>query len=233
MKPRGHTSYRRCSLALLHFYICCERGVWSAFTHTQPKYNLCIFTSMLLQKHMSGFILQQTATESFSTRWSLTASNPLRIHNSFSPFFHLAAGIIEAVARDFFNSKVTMVVLNQSEEDERTGKKEHVVFLVKETHQASKTRDLDHSSYREVGVWGCTYVHDLFLYVFIICVLWFLAHMCSVWLSPGGIKSNEREVCVTGWGKEWLGTDQSCGSLRKRLTLSLYIAFIILKACSR
>lgn len=39
-------------------------------------------------------------------------------------------GIIEAVAKDFFDSEVDMTVLNQSEENERTGKKEHVVFLV-------------------------------------------------------------------------------------------------------
>lgn len=62
---------------------------------------------------------------------------------------------MEAVARDFFDSKVTMVVLNQSEEDERTGKKEHVVFLVKQSKQANKTRDQDHSSHKRVGVCGC------------------------------------------------------------------------------
>lgn len=39
-------------------------------------------------------------------------------------------GILESVARDFFNSEVTMEILNQSEDRERTGKKEHVVFLV-------------------------------------------------------------------------------------------------------
>ncbi|KAM9173381.1 LOW QUALITY PROTEIN: guanylate cyclase soluble subunit beta-2-like [Pangshura tecta] len=39
-------------------------------------------------------------------------------------------GIIESVARDFFNSEVTMEILTQSEEKERTGKKEHVIFLV-------------------------------------------------------------------------------------------------------
>ncbi len=32
------------------------------------------------------------------------------------------------MAKDFFDSEVTMTILNQSEEDERTGKKEHVVF---------------------------------------------------------------------------------------------------------
>lgn len=39
-------------------------------------------------------------------------------------------GIIGAVAKDFFNSDITMEIVNQLEELERTGKKEHVVFLV-------------------------------------------------------------------------------------------------------
>lgn len=41
-----------------------------------------------------------------------------------------AVGIIEAVAKDFFDTDVTMDILNMSKEEERTGKKEHVVFLV-------------------------------------------------------------------------------------------------------
>ncbi|KAJ8351938.1 hypothetical protein SKAU_G00234140 [Synaphobranchus kaupii] len=43
---------------------------------------------------------------------------------------YLFGGIIEAVAKDFFDSEVNLTILNQSEEDERTGKKEHVVFRV-------------------------------------------------------------------------------------------------------
>ncbi|XP_033486347.2 guanylate cyclase soluble subunit beta-2-like [Epinephelus lanceolatus] len=43
---------------------------------------------------------------------------------------HIVPGIIGAVAKDFFNSDITMEIVNQLEELERTGKKEHVVFLV-------------------------------------------------------------------------------------------------------
>ncbi|XP_033895800.2 guanylate cyclase soluble subunit beta-2-like [Acipenser ruthenus] len=43
---------------------------------------------------------------------------------------HIVPGIIGAVAKDFFNSEITMEIVNQMEEEERTGKKEHVVFLV-------------------------------------------------------------------------------------------------------
>ncbi|XP_072466594.1 guanylate cyclase soluble subunit beta-2-like [Notamacropus eugenii] len=55
---------------------------------------------------------------------------------------HIVPGIIEAVARDFFNMDMTMEILNKSEEEERTGKKEHVVFLIVQKHcrRENKTR---------------------------------------------------------------------------------------------
>ncbi|XP_054385320.2 guanylate cyclase soluble subunit beta-2 [Pongo abelii] len=43
---------------------------------------------------------------------------------------HIVPGIIEAVAKDFFDINVTMDILDMNEEVERTGKKEHVVFLI-------------------------------------------------------------------------------------------------------
>ncbi|XP_043849657.1 guanylate cyclase soluble subunit beta-2-like [Dromiciops gliroides] len=54
----------------------------------------------------------------------------------------IVPGIIEAVAKDFFNMDVTMEILNKGEEEERTGKKEHVVFLILQKHhgQEKKTR---------------------------------------------------------------------------------------------
>ncbi|XP_041935748.1 guanylate cyclase soluble subunit beta-2 isoform X1 [Alosa sapidissima] len=54
----------------------------------------------------------------------------LHYYSDRKGLYHIVPGIIEAVARDFFDSEVDMTVLNQSEENERTGKKEHVVFLV-------------------------------------------------------------------------------------------------------
>lgn len=41
-----------------------------------------------------------------------------------------SAGIIGAVAKDFFNSEITMEIVNQLEEQETAGTKEHVVFQV-------------------------------------------------------------------------------------------------------
>nr|XP_023697216.1 guanylate cyclase soluble subunit beta-2-like [Paramormyrops kingsleyae] len=54
--------------------------------------------------------------------------------------YHIVPGIIEAVAKDFFDSQVHMTILNQSEENEHTGKKEHVVFLVVQMTNKAKKR---------------------------------------------------------------------------------------------
>ncbi|XP_067306821.1 guanylate cyclase soluble subunit beta-2-like [Pseudorasbora parva] len=43
---------------------------------------------------------------------------------------HIVPGIIGAVAKDFFNSTIKMEIVNQIEEVERMGKKEHIVFLI-------------------------------------------------------------------------------------------------------
>lgn len=48
------------------------------------------------------------------------------------------AGILEAVARDFFDSEVTLEILNQNVEEERTGKKEHVVFFILQTEKEAE-----------------------------------------------------------------------------------------------
>lgn len=69
-----------------------------------------------------------------------------KLHNS------LFAGIIGAVAKDFFNSEITMEIVSQLEELERTGKKEHVVFLVTQwpavDTRSSKTQSLEPLSNR-------------------------------------------------------------------------------------
>ncbi|XP_049634437.1 guanylate cyclase soluble subunit beta-2-like [Suncus etruscus] len=54
----------------------------------------------------------------------------LHYYSDRSGLCHIVPGIIEAVAKDFFNIDVTMDILDMSKEEERTGKKEHVVFLV-------------------------------------------------------------------------------------------------------
>ncbi|XP_075448078.1 guanylate cyclase soluble subunit beta-2-like isoform X3 [Ascaphus truei] len=51
---------------------------------------------------------------------------------------HIVPGIIECVAKDFFNSDVTMQIIYQSQEKERTGKKEHVIFEVLQKSKGHK-----------------------------------------------------------------------------------------------
>ncbi|XP_062981556.1 guanylate cyclase soluble subunit beta-2-like [Elgaria multicarinata webbii] len=53
---------------------------------------------------------------------------------------HIVPGILEAVARDFFDSEVTLEILNQNEEEERTGKKEHVIFFILQKNKEAKDR---------------------------------------------------------------------------------------------
>ncbi|XP_045422956.1 guanylate cyclase soluble subunit beta-2-like [Lemur catta] len=54
----------------------------------------------------------------------------LHYYSDRSGLCHIVPGIIEAVAKDFFDLDVTMDILDMNEEVERTGKKEHVVFLI-------------------------------------------------------------------------------------------------------
>uniref|UniRef100_A0A8B9PBQ1 guanylate cyclase n=1 Tax=Apteryx owenii TaxID=8824 RepID=A0A8B9PBQ1_APTOW len=53
-----------------------------------------------------------------------------------------------SVAREFFNSEVTMLILNQGEEKEHTGKKEHVIFLVLQKHKSRKASNIYSNSAR-------------------------------------------------------------------------------------
>ncbi|XP_045911398.1 guanylate cyclase soluble subunit beta-2-like isoform X1 [Micropterus dolomieu] len=132
-----------------HFFTFCKQAGYDTMLRTLGG-NLIEFIGNLDALH-SYLALSYQEMNAPSFRVEMTDDGKMLLHyySDRKGLYHIVPGIIEAVARDFFNSKVTMVVLNQSEEDERTGKKEHVVFLVKETHQASKTRDQDHSSYRE------------------------------------------------------------------------------------
>ncbi|XP_075418813.1 guanylate cyclase soluble subunit beta-2-like [Tenrec ecaudatus] len=54
----------------------------------------------------------------------------LHYYSDRSGLCHIVPGILEAVAKDFFDTDVTMDILDMNKEEERTGKREHVVFLV-------------------------------------------------------------------------------------------------------
>ncbi|XP_043927980.1 guanylate cyclase soluble subunit beta-2-like [Protopterus annectens] len=73
---------------------------------------------------------QEMNAPSFRVEKRTNGSLLLHYYSDRRGLCHIVPGIIEAVAKDFFHSEVIMEILNQSEEDGRTGKKEHVVFLV-------------------------------------------------------------------------------------------------------
>ncbi|XP_008579863.1 PREDICTED: guanylate cyclase soluble subunit beta-2-like [Galeopterus variegatus] len=62
----------------------------------------------------------------------------LHYYSDRSGLCHIVPGIIEAVAKDFFDTDVTMDILDMNEEMERTGKKEHVVFLIVQKSRGAK-----------------------------------------------------------------------------------------------
>uniref|UniRef100_A0A665UJ65 guanylate cyclase n=1 Tax=Echeneis naucrates TaxID=173247 RepID=A0A665UJ65_ECHNA len=138
-----------------HFFIFCKKAGYDTMLRTLGG-NLIEFIGNLDALH-SFLALSYQEMNAPSFRVEMTDDGKMLLHyySDRKGLHHIVPGIMEAVAREFFDSKVTMVVLNQSEEDERTGKKEHIVFLV---NQVPTSPDLDQPVHREVGVWtqsGC------------------------------------------------------------------------------
>lgn len=75
----------------------------------------------------------------------------------FSPY---VTGIIGAVAKDFFNSTITMEIVNQAEEVERTRKREHVVFLVTQTESSPERRGANNAMSPTTLCPATTLTHD-------------------------------------------------------------------------
>ncbi|XP_076580298.1 guanylate cyclase soluble subunit beta-2-like [Chaetodon auriga] len=132
-----------------HFFTFCKQAGYDTMLRSLGG-NLTDFIGNLDALH-SYLALSYEEMRAPSFRVEMTGDGKMLLHyySDRKGLHHIVPGIMEAVASEFFYSKVTMVVVNQSEEDEQTGKKEHVVFLVKYTNQACKTRDQDHSSHRE------------------------------------------------------------------------------------
>nr|XP_060627143.1 guanylate cyclase soluble subunit beta-2-like [Anolis sagrei ordinatus] len=64
----------------------------------------------------------------------------LHYYSDRKGLYHIVPGILEAVAKDFFNSEVTLEIFDQNVEEECTGKKEHVVFCILENSGAAKNK---------------------------------------------------------------------------------------------
>ncbi|XP_031217329.1 guanylate cyclase soluble subunit beta-2 isoform X1 [Mastomys coucha] len=73
---------------------------------------------------------QEMNAPSFRVEGGADGAMLLHYYSDRHGLCHIVPGIIEAVAKDFFDTDVAMSILNMNEEVERTGKKEHVVFLV-------------------------------------------------------------------------------------------------------
>ncbi|KAM8722710.1 guanylate cyclase soluble subunit beta-2, partial [Acanthopagrus schlegelii] len=132
-----------------HFFTFCKHAGYDTMLKTLGG-NLVEFIGNLDALHSYlALSYQEMNAPSFRVEMADDGKMLLHYYSDRKGLYHIVPGIIEAVARDFFNSEVTMTVLNQSEEDERTGKKEHVVFLVKQTKQARRTTNESHSSARE------------------------------------------------------------------------------------
>ncbi|XP_032773548.1 guanylate cyclase soluble subunit beta-2 isoform X1 [Rattus rattus] len=82
---------------------------------------------------------QEMNAPSFRVEGGADGAMLLHYYSDRHGLCHIVPGIIEAVAKDFFDTDVAMSILDMNEEVERTGKKEHVVFLVvQKTHRGAK-----------------------------------------------------------------------------------------------
>ncbi|KAM7365499.1 hypothetical protein PAMP_016419 [Pampus punctatissimus] len=137
-----------------HFFMFCKQAGYDTMLRTLGG-NLVEFIGNLDALHnYLALSYQEMNAPSFRVEMTDDGKMLLHYYSDRKGLYHIVPGIMEAVGRDFFNSKVTMVVVNQSEEDERTGKKEHVVFLVKQTIQTS-----------EVSVCDCMYMVCFYIYL--------------------------------------------------------------------
>ncbi|XP_008323106.1 guanylate cyclase soluble subunit beta-2 [Cynoglossus semilaevis] len=124
-----------------HFFVFCKNAGYDTMLQTLGG-NLVEFIENLDALH-SYLALSYQEMNAPSFRVEMTDDGKMLLHyySDRKGLHHIVPGIMEAVGRDLFHSTVTLVVLNQSEEDERTGKKEHVVFLVKQTKQTSESTE--------------------------------------------------------------------------------------------
>ncbi|TNN01831.1 hypothetical protein fugu_011213 [Takifugu bimaculatus] len=103
--------------------------------------NLCEFTENLDALHsFLSLSYKEMNAPSFRVERDPDGALLLHYYSDRRGLCQIVPGIIAAVAKDFFDSDVTMEVVDQLEELERTGKKEHVVFLVSEQPRARASK---------------------------------------------------------------------------------------------
>ncbi|KAI3354274.1 hypothetical protein L3Q82_018811, partial [Scortum barcoo] len=115
-----------------YFFEFCKRSGYDHMLRTLGG-NLFEFTENLDALHSYlALSYKEMNAPSFRVERNPDGTMFLHYYSDRRGLCHIVPGIIGAVAKDFFNSEITMEIVNQLEELERTGKKEHVVFLVKQ-----------------------------------------------------------------------------------------------------
>ncbi|XP_071758230.2 guanylate cyclase soluble subunit beta-2 [Centroberyx gerrardi] len=126
-----------------HFFTFCKQAGYDTMLRTLGG-NLTEFIENLDALHSYlALSYQEMNAPSFRVEKTEDGKMLLHYYSDRKGLYHIVPGIMEMVAREFFDSEVTMAVLDQSE-DEQTGNKEHVVFLVQQSNRAGKTRHQDH-----------------------------------------------------------------------------------------
>ncbi|GAA6234425.1 guanylate cyclase soluble subunit beta-2-like [Lates japonicus] len=113
-----------------YFFEFCKRSGYDHMLRTLGG-NLFEFTENLDALHSYlALSYKEMNAPSFRVERNPDGTMLLHYYSDRRGLCHIVPGIIGAVAKDFFNSEITMEIVSQLEELERTGKKEHVVFLV-------------------------------------------------------------------------------------------------------
>nr|XP_036312979.1 guanylate cyclase soluble subunit beta-2-like [Pipistrellus kuhlii] len=113
-----------------HFFKFCKKSGYDRMLRTLGG-DLTEFIENLDALHSYlALSYQEMNAPSFRLEKGADQKMLLHYYSDRSGLCHIVPGIIEAVAKDFFNIDVSMDILDVNEEAERTGKKEHVVFLI-------------------------------------------------------------------------------------------------------
>ncbi|XP_017314218.1 guanylate cyclase soluble subunit beta-2 isoform X2 [Ictalurus punctatus] len=121
-----------------YFFSFCKMSGYDAMLRTLGG-NLIEFIENLDALHSYlALSYQEMNAPSFRVERTHDGRTLLHYYSDRKGLHHIVPGIIEAVAKDFFGSKVTMSILEQPEEAERTGKREHVIFLMTQTSERIK-----------------------------------------------------------------------------------------------
>ncbi|XP_041920131.1 guanylate cyclase soluble subunit beta-2-like [Alosa sapidissima] len=126
-----------------YFFEFCKRSGYDHMLRTLGG-NLFDFIENLDALH--GYLslsYKEMNAPSFRVEKNKDGSMLLHYYSDRRGLCHIVPGIIGAVARDFFNSTITMEIVDHTEELERTAKKEHVVFLVTQRLALPERRGVD------------------------------------------------------------------------------------------